>query len=106
MFPFLHIALNEKTKFNKEKIKQNPEKFEEVKRRDRARKSQKHQKMTDDQLKKLHQSNRKAVTQQRERQNEKRKIDSPQVILQVFKTPQSVSKAKQKSKISTKINTT
>ena len=41
--------------------------------------------MTHDQLKKHCRSNRKAVTQHRERQNEKRKVDSPQVILHAFK---------------------
>ena len=39
--------------------------------------------MTDEKLEKHHRNNKKA-----ERQNEKRKVNSPQVILQAFKTPQ------------------
>lgn len=49
--------------------------------------------MTDEKLEKHHRNNKKA-----ERQNEKRKVNSPQVILQAFKTPQSVSRNKQRVK--------
>ena len=54
--------------------------------------------MTDEKLTKHHRSNKKAVTWHRERQNEKRKVDSAQVILQGFKTPQSVGRNKQRVK--------